>query len=134
MKYFTLHELTRSATASRLKIDNTPSQEVVQNLELLVKNVLDPLREAYGKPIIVSSGYRCPKLNKAVGGVKNSQHMLGQAADIKTTSDSPADNRKLFDLARELKLPFDQLIDEFGYDWIHISYGPRHRKQVLHIN
>lgn len=133
MKYFSIPELTASPTARRLKIDNTPSREVVGRLTLLVENVLDPLREAYGQPIIVTSGYRCPALNKAVGGVKNSQHILGEAADIRTVSDKPEDNRRLFNLCRTLKLPFDQLIDEYGYNWIHVSFSPRHRRQVLHI-
>ena len=133
MKYFTLHELTKSATASRKGIDNTPTEDVKGNLELLVEKILDPLREAWGAPIIVTSGYRCPKLNKAVGGAKTSQHMKGQAADIRTVSDKPADNKKLFDKIRELKLPYDQLIDEFNYNWVHVSYGPRNRRQILHI-
>ncbi len=133
MKYFTLQELTKSATASRKGIDNTPTEEVKGNLQLLVEKILDPLREAWGAPIIVTSGYRCPKLNKAVGGAKTSQHMYGQAADIRTVSDKPADNRKLFDKIRELKLPYDQLIDEYNYNWVHVSYGPRNRRQILHI-
>jgi uncharacterized protein YcbK (DUF882 family) len=134
MKYFTLKELTKSATASRLKIDNTPDANVIQNLNALVNNILDPLREAYGKPIIVSSGYRCPKLNKAVGGVPTSQHMLGQAADIHTVSDSVEDNKKLYELIRKLDLPVDQCINEYNYNWIHVSYGPRNRRRYFNIN
>lgn len=133
MKYFTISELTKSATAARKGIDNTPNATVKKNLELLVENILDPLREAWGAPIIVSSGYRCPKLNRAVGGAKTSQHMLGQAADIHTVSDKPADNKKLFDLIRSLKLPFDQLINEYNYNWVHVSFGPRNRRQILTI-
>jgi len=72
MKYFTIKELTTSSTATRLKIDNTPTEEVVNNLESLVNNILDKIREAYGKPITVNSGYRCPKLNTAIGGSKTS--------------------------------------------------------------
>lgn len=132
-KYFTIKELTKSTTATRLKIDNTPSQEIKENLEALVENILDPLREEYGEPIIVTSGYRCEKLNAAVGGVKTSQHRLGQAADIRTVSDKPESNKKLFDLIISMKLPYDQVIDEYGYDWIHVSYSPRHRRQILHI-
>ncbi len=126
IKYFSLQVFISSPTARRLKIDNKPGKDVVGRLNLLVDNILDPLREAYGKPVIVTSGYRCPALNKAVGGVKSSQHMLGEAADIRTVSDKPEDNRRLFDLCRELKLPFDQLIDEYGYNWIHVSFSPRH--------
>ena len=133
MKYFTLEELVKSPTAKRKGIDNTPNAEVRKNLTLLVDNILDPLREAWGAPIIVTSGYRCGKLNRAVGGAKASQHMKGQAADIRTVSDKPADNKKLFDLIQSLKLPYDQLIDEYGYNWVHVSYSSRHRRQILHI-
>lgn len=133
MRYFTIEELTSSNTAKRKGIDNTPDAKVIANLVALVENVLDPLRKAYGKAIVVTSAYRCPKLNKAVGGAAKSQHTLGQAADIRTLSDKPADNKKLFDLAQKLKLPYDQLIDEYGYNWVHISYGPKHRRQILHI-
>lgn len=133
MKYFTIQELTKSATASSRGINNTPDESVKRNLNLLVDNILDPLREAYGAPIIVTSGYRCGRLNKAVGGAAKSQHMYGQAADIRTVSDKPSDNKKLFDLIRELKLPYDQLIDEYGYNWVHVSYSSRHRRQILHI-
>ena len=73
----------------------------------LIENVLDPLREAYGKPIVVTSGFRCKKLNKAVGGSPSSQHLLGLDADIRTIEDTKTENKKLFDLAQKLKLPFD---------------------------
>lgn len=133
MKHFTIHELTKSATADRRKIDNTPNAAVIANLTALVDKILDPLREAWGAPIIVTSGYRCPRLNAAVGGVKTSQHKLGQAADIRTVSDKPADNKRLFDLIVKLGLPYDQLIDEYGYNWVHVSYSSRNRRQILHI-
>ena len=77
MKYFSIDELTKSATAKRLNINNTPDINVTHNLEALVDNILDPLREAWGQPIIVTSGYRCTRLNKTVGGVSNSQHIKG---------------------------------------------------------
>ena len=133
MKHFQLHELTKSSTATRYGIDNTPNNEIKENLNQLVDNILDPLREAYGKPIIVTSGYRCPALNKVLNGSKTSQHVKGQAADIRTVSDTPQDNKKLFDLILELKLPFDQLINEYNFNWVHVSYGPRHRRQVLNV-
>ena len=94
-------------------------------------HVLDPLREAYGKPVYVNSGYRCEALNEAVGGSKTSQHCLGLAADI--TGKSKSENKKIFDLAQKLELPFDQLIDESNYQWIHISYANKPRKQILHL-
>lgn len=131
MKYFSIQELTKSATAVRKGIDNSPSTQVVQNLTALIEMVLDPLREAYGKPIIVTSGYRCEKLNRAVGGAANSQHVKGEAADIRSVQDTPEENKKLFDLIVKLKLPFDQLINEYGYDWVHVSFSLRHRRQKL---
>lgn len=132
MKYFTIKELTESNTATRLKIDNTPTEEVINNLESLVNNILDKIREAYGKPITVNSGYRCPKLNTAIGGSKTSQHITGKAADI-TVGNRQA-NRSLFQFIQKLDLPFDQLIDEYNYKWVHISYDPnRNRKQILHL-
>lgn len=131
MKYFTLKELTKSDTAKRKGIDNTPSKEEEQNLISLVENILDPLRELYGKPIIVTSGYRSNRLNKAVGGSSTSQHRRGEAADIRTVEDTVEENKKLFELAKQL--PFDQLINEYNYDWVHISYSPRNRRQILVI-
>lgn len=134
MKYFTMNELTHSATAIRKGIDNTPDNTAKANLTALVANILDPLREAYGKPIVVSSGYRCAKLNRAVGGVARSQHITGQAADIQSVSKSKADHKKLFELAQRLRLPYDQLIDEYDYKWVHISFDTRgNRRQVLHV-
>lgn len=133
MKYFTLKELTKSDSAKRSKINNTPTKQEEANLIALVENILDPLREAYGKPIIVTSGFRCERLNKLVNGSKTSQHRTGQAADIRTVEDTVEENKKLFDLIQQLNLPYDQLIDEYNYDWVHVSYSPRNRKQILHI-
>lgn len=134
MKYFTMNELTHSATAIRKGIDNTPDNTAKANLTALVANILDPLREAYGKPIVVSSGYRCAKLNRAVGGVARSQHITGQAADIQSVSKSKADHKKLFELVQRLRLPYDQLIDEYDYKWVHISFNTKgNRRQVLHV-
>ena len=131
MKYFTIKELCKSSTAIQKKIDNTPSSEIVNNLKQLVDNILDPLREKYGKPIIVNSGYRCPALNKAVNGSKTSSHMEGLAADI--TVGSPKKNKILFELIIQMNLPFDQLIDEKNFKWIHVSFSKNPRKQVLHL-
>ena len=134
MKYFTMTELTSSPTAKGKGIDNTPDAKAKAALSALVANVLDPLREKYGKPIVVSSGYRCPKLNKAVGGVARSQHTKGEAADIRCVSDSRAENKRLFDLIVASGLPFDQLIDEYDYDWVHVSFKDgANRRQILHV-
>lgn len=131
MKYFTIKELCKSSTAEQLKIDNSPTQDIIANLTALVDNILDPLRIAYRKPIIVNSGYRCEALNKAVGGSKTSQHRYGLAGDI--TGGSKQENKKLFELVKKLNLPFDQLIDESDFSWIHVSYSKKPRKQVLHL-
>lgn len=133
MKYFTIQELTKSQTALRKGIKNIPSKEEEENLVALIEKILDPLRQAYGKPIIVTSGYRCKALNSAIGGASNSQHLYGQAADIRSVPDTIEENKKLFDLIQSLKLPFDQLINEYNFDWVHVSYSNRNRKQILNI-
>ena len=132
MKYFTINELTHSTVAKAQNIDNSPCFNVIGALTSLTDNVLDPLREAFGSAIRVNSGYRCPDLNKAVGGASASQHLRGEAADI--SAGSTEGNRRMFDLAIKLKLPFDQLIDEHGYRWLHISHRKGvNRNQILHI-
>lgn len=137
-KNFTSEELVRSTTAQRLRINNEPSSKELASLTVLATYILQPLRDAWGQPIVVSSGYRCEELNKAVGGAKNSQHLLGEAADIHTLSDFPADNQALFAtavcLVRDGKIKVGQLIDEYGYNWIHISLpNSKHTNQILHI-
>lgn len=130
MRHFTLQELTRSATAQRLGIYNTPPASAVKALNELVDNMLDPLRDAWGGPIRVNSGYRCPRLNKAVGGSPYSQHQRGEAADI--TVGTPSANRRLLSLIKRLDLPVDQCIDEKGCSWIHVSHRKGHnRRQFL---
>lgn len=133
---FTLTELTRSEKAANLHINNEPGTIPLINLQNLCEKILQPLRNAYGKPIIVNSGFRSQALNDAIGGARNSQHMLGQAADItaRHNYDYHEENKRLFNLIISLNLPFDQLIDEKNYSWIHVSYGPRNRRQVLHLN
>lgn len=136
-KHFTLKELTQSATAVRLGIDNTPSKEVISNLTELAQ-LLEKIRTIYGKPMIVTSGYRCEKLNKAVGGAKGSQHRLGQAADIRSVSDSVEDNKELFNvivgLIQKKQISVGQLIDEYGYNWVHVSTPKlKTNNQILHI-
>lgn len=130
MKYFTVAEFVRSETADRLAIDNRLPKELLPNVQALINNVLDPLREAYGKPITINSGYRSPALNKAVKGSATSDHMKGCAADI--TGGSPKENKRLFYLIQELGLPFKQLIDEKNFAWVHVSYQEGvNRKQIL---
>ena len=141
-EHFKLSEFTRSATATARKIDNTPSQEVISNLKVLCQNVLEPLRAFAQQPIIISSGYRCPKLNSAVGGVYSSQHTLGEACDIRlpvskhtTQRDGKAHTDKevlnsWFDWV-VTNTDFDQAIIETanGKDfWIHVSCRRNKRK------
>lgn len=132
MNYFTIAELIHSRDYWK-KIWNKTTPEVEQNLTALVDNILDPLRLFYGKPININSGYRCPELNKKVGGVWNSQHLTGEAADI--TTGSKLENQHLARMIVELKLPFDQLIDEAGYAWVHISHkrDGNNRGQILRM-
>lgn len=106
MKYFSISELTHSTKAKELRIDNTPfSYSIIDNLTNLAENLLDPIREAWGEPLHVNSGYRCLVLNKAVGGKPTSQHLKGEAADI--TAGSKADNKKLFEMIKASGLVYD---------------------------
>ena len=123
MKYFTIAEMVHSDTADRQGITNRLPKELVFNVQALVDNVLDPLREWYGKPIYITSGYRCPELNKAVGGVGNSYHLRGMAADIDVGS--RAENAKLLAHIRD-HLPFTELGWEGGGAWVHVAYDAEH--------
>lgn len=134
-KHFTMRELTKSETADRLCLDNEPDEESEENLDKLVINVLDPLREKWSSPIKVTSGYRCKELNEAVGGSRTSQHMQGKAADIQPI-DRPFDEFAKFVRGWIGNRDFDQLIFERSKtsQWIHISYdSDRNRRQVFNI-
>ena len=133
-KHFTFDELIHSDTADRLGIDNSPTCDAISNLDDLVTNVLDRLRSEWGRPIIVTSGYRCKELNAAVGGTRNSQHLKGQAADI-VSDDFEAFRRFVRRWCKDND--FDQCIFEHsgGKEWIHISYVEgRNRRQMLDLN
>jgi len=130
-KNFALKEFTESVTAIRNSVDNSPTPEHIRNIQLLVKFVLQPLREALSKPIKVTSGYRSESLNKLIGGSKRSQHCKGQAADIQFRVDGVMDNKAIWDKIIELELPFDQMINEFEFSWIHISYNHEHNRNSL---
>lgn len=132
MKYFTIEELCGSETAEERGIDNTPTAKAVENMTRLINVVLDPLREAYGKPITTNSGYRSPALNAVTKGAsKKSQHMTGEAADI--TVGTKEGNKWLFDYIKA-NLPFDQLIDEYNYSWVHVSLDADmcNRREIIH--
>lgn len=127
---FTLDEMLVSQTATRLNITEqfNPSDVVVQNLKKLVTNILQPLREKSGLPIIVTSGYRCKRVNKKIGGAINSQHTEGKAADIKVLNMHP---ETLYQLIQDIGLPYDQLIQEFD-QWVHVSFDDKiTRRQCL---
>lgn len=120
-EHFTMDEFIQSDTARQKRIDNTPTYEAAANLALLVNNVLEPARKEYGKSITINSGYRCPALNRAVGGVATSQHVRGQAADL-----ACADLRKLYEIIKK-QGQYDQLLFESnksGAQWIHVSFNP----------
>ena len=125
---FTLRELVKSSTATVRGIDNTPSLEAVRALELLAKRTLQPLRDAIGAPLNVSSGYRSPELNAAVGGASKSQHMKGQAADVTAAGLSSVE---LLQVVQAAGIPFDQAITYDDKPHLHLSYTETPRRQVL---
>lgn len=116
-----------SCTAKRFGLSNYPDPYTVSNLRRLCVNILQPIRDAWGAPIIVGSGYRCIKLNELVGGAANSDHLYGCAADIHTLHDIPLENRQLYMLIRKMHAEgklrlLKQCINEYDYNWIHISF------------
>ena len=128
---FMLREFVNSSTAARKGINNKPTEIHLANLKKLIDNVIQPLRDKIG-PIRITSGYRSPALNRAIGGSSRSQHSKGMAADIQFVRDNEMDNKVIFDTILEMELDFDQMINEFDYKWIHISYNSKkNRKQVL---
>ena len=141
-----MDEMIHSDTADRLGIDNTPTSEAIDNLDRLVTRVLDKLRDGWGRPIIVTSGYRCKELNAAVGGARNSQHLKGQAADI-VSDDFEAFRRFVRRWCKDNE--FDQCIFEHksrrevdgrnvvssDSEWIHISFDRgRNRRQIIDLS
>lgn len=132
-QHLTLAELIRSESAKRLGISNMPTLEHIENLKELAENIFEPIREHFKHPIHISSGYRSQALNAAIGGSLNSQHSRGMAIDIDMDG-TKIKNSAIFEYAKTL--PFDQMIWEFGTknnpDWVHISYSPLHRRQILY--
>lgn len=135
-KNFTLDEMCKSKKAKALRIKNVPSPAVVGRLRALCENVLQPLRDYMGEPVIINSGYRSPELNKKVGGVRDSQHLIGEAADINCKGSMEYANRIIEFIMMNLK--FDQLILERskGAFWVHVSYttSGKNRQQYLQIS
>jgi hypothetical protein len=134
-KNLSLAEVMRSETAKRKGVSNMPTPEHIENFKLLAEKVFQPIREHFGVPIHISSGYRSYALNKAVGGSASSQHCSGEAIDIDMDGTSIT-NKQIFDFIKE-NLNFDQMIWEFGTDanpdWVHVSYEStgKQRKQIL---
>ena len=134
-KNLALAEVTRSETAKRKGISNMPTPEHLENFKKLAENVFQPIREHFGVPIHISSGYRSAALNKAVGGSASSQHCTGEAIDIDMDGTSIT-NAQIFNFIKD-NLNFDQMIWEFGTDknpdWVHVSYEStsKQRKQIL---
>ncbi len=125
-KNLSLAEVTKSTTAKRLGIDNTPDDEwVIENLKAIADVIFQPLRDSFRCPIFVSSGYRSPDLNAAIGGSKRSQHMEGRALDLDADVYGGCTNSEIFNWIRE-NVEFDQMVWEFGDednpDWVHVSY------------
>ncbi len=130
-KHISIEEATLSPTALRLGIDNTPNEDVLVNMKLVAERCFEPIRNWYGKPIKVNSFYRCDALNKAVSGSATSQHVQGKAIDISTGT--KAGNKLIYEWAKN-NLIFDQLINEYDYAWVHISYNKNNnRNQTLII-
>lgn len=143
---FSLSEFVKSGYAEKYGIDNTPTQDALENIKKLVATVLQPLRDEFGEPIIVSSGYRCERVNNGIGGAKNSDHKYGAAVDIKAKSGLRPDNKRLWDcvmkMYREGRLKCRQIIWEYGRttvgpDWLHLSinngYNSYKDNQILYI-
>jgi zinc D-Ala-D-Ala carboxypeptidase len=136
-KHLSLAEVSRSETAKRKGINNTPSGEHLENFKKLAENIFEPIREHFGIPIHISSGYRSKELNAAVGGSSSSQHCQGEAIDI-DMQDTSITNAEIFNFIKD-NLNFDQLLWEFGNDtnpdWVHVSYEStgKQRKQILKV-
>jgi hypothetical protein len=130
-KNFTLSEITKSNTAKRLGIKNAPDKEHLKNMQILIRDLIQPMRDALG-PIRISSGYRSPSLNRAIGGSSKSQHCKGQALDLQFWKEGQMCNKEIYDWVIKEGIEFDQMINEFDYAWIHISLKPKkNRKQIL---
>ena len=134
-EHLSLSEVIRSESAKRNGISNMPTAEHIENFKILATKVFEPIREHFGVPIRISSGYRSKELNRLIKGSSSSQHCKGQAIDIDMDGTSNGvTNTDVFNYIKD-NLPFDQMIWEFGNednpDWVHVSYVPEGRKQIL---
>lgn len=135
-KNLTLFEMIRSDMAKRKGVSNQPTPEHIENMKVLAEKIFQPIREHFGVPIYITSGYRSAALNKKIGGARNSQHLTGEAIDIDMDGHAHVTNVQVFNWIRA-NLIFDQLIWEYGNgnnpDWVHVSYNTSgtNRRQVL---
>jgi hypothetical protein len=132
-QHLSLSEVIRSESAKRNGISNMPIPLHIENFKLLAEKVFEPVRVHFGVPIHISSGYRSIELNKCIGGSLTSQHCTGEAIDIDMDgSPSGVTNKMVFDYIKD-NLVYDQIINEFDYSWVHVSYAAngKNRKQVL---
>jgi uncharacterized protein YcbK (DUF882 family) len=130
-KNFSRAEIEHSNTAKRLGISNEMSEKHLESMQRLIDNLIQPMRDAIG-PIRISSGYRSPKLNKAIGGSSRSQHSKGEALDLQFWEKGKMNNRVIYEWVLESGVEFDQMINEFDFSWIHISLKSKeNRSQVL---
>ncbi len=130
-KNFTRAEIEHSNTAKRLGISNEMSEKHLENMQRLIDNLIQPLRNELG-PVRISSGYRSPALNRAIGGSSRSQHSKAEALDIQFWKDGKMNNKVLYDWIIDSGLEFDQMINEFDFSWIHISLKSKeNRKEIL---
>lgn len=129
-KHITLHEATHSPTAKRLGIINDPNVTEITNMKMVAEKCFEPLREWYGKPIIVNSFFRCKKLNDAVGSTDKSYHRLGMAIDM--SAGSKEENKKLHDWCVE-NLKFTEIVNEYDFSWVHIAYNPNKLTNTLKV-
>lgn len=136
MRHFSINELCYSKTANKLGIDNSPSEAIQENLTELIDTILDPIRERWNSPIIVTSGYRSRELNKVVGGVGTSQHLKGEAADILPKNGNVEGLFNLIcDMIDDGSIEVGQLINEYNFSWLHISLPSiKHYNSILSIN
>jgi len=131
-KNFLLSEITHSNTAKRLGITNAPEKEHLSSIQALIRKVVQPMRDALG-PIRISSGYRNPELNRAIGGSRKSQHCKGEALDLQFWKSGKMNNKAIYDWVIANDIEFDQMINEFDFSWIHISFkeDSNNRRQIL---
>lgn len=128
-EHLELAELVRSESAKRLGVSNMPTEEHLANLKKLAEKVFEPIRNNFRCPIYISSGYRSHSLNNAIGGVKGSHHLKGMAIDIDMDgTDNGVTNKDIFDYIKN-NLTFTQLINEFDYSWVHVSYDENNLKK-----